>query len=70
MLANPLYLLLIAFLLAIIIAYSMKVSNAYEFYIKEKRKESKNTQSAMGESIKKLRDQVKFLKLTTSRISR
>jgi hypothetical protein len=61
--SNPVYILVFAILLSIIILYIMKVSNAFSFYINESKRESKEIQSAMNETIKKMRDQIKLLKL-------
>lgn len=59
--ANPIYLFMLAFLLVALIAYNYKISDALEFYITEKKRETKSTESAMNEIIKKLRDQLRFL---------
>jgi len=60
--ANPLYIFIASFLLIAIIIYSFKVSSALFFYIKNKKKENKASESTKNEIIKKMREQIKFLK--------
>lgn len=61
--SNPIYILIVLFLLILILLYLTKVSNAFEFYIKEKYKENKTEEKSLNDGISKLKNQIKFYRI-------
>lgn len=61
--ANPLFLFLALCIISVLIFYAYKVTSSLIYFVEEKKKESKNTETAMNDIIKKMKDQIKYLNM-------